>query len=155
MKNNDSTSGMLEDMVRSMTQLASMELHAKTYLEKANDKLAGAEPDQIPEMLDAVQAAEKHLQKVTELRRNAMRTIASYSDDVNTEKWCEVKHAAMAMYTAFEAYQANESTDLYNYYMDCNDLFITVVAEWLGFNIPACASCFSDAMKGVDTNGSM
>ena len=56
---------MLEDMVRSMTQLASRELHAKTYLEKANDKLAGAESDQIPEMLDAVQAAEKHLQKVT------------------------------------------------------------------------------------------
>ena len=80
----------------------------------------------------------------------AMNIITAYSDEIDYHKWCEVKHTAMAMYTAFEAYQANDSTALYDYYLACNKLFIKTVSQFLGIDMPACAACFTDALKGAE-----
>lgn len=151
MENKQSTSGMLEDLVRSLQQLASGELHSKTALEKLEGQMLSVEDADIVELSAQIRDAEEHLGLVTEQRRSIMRIIAKYAKDLNPEKWCEVKHMAMASYTAFEAYQAygDNDADLYVLYMSTNDLFIQSVSDWLGLEIPACASCFSDALKGV------
>lgn len=150
MENEYSTSGMLEDLIRSMVQLVSVELHAKTACEKAEQALAEAEEDETSCLVNELVEAESYLERVTNLRRTSMRLIASKSDKVKPTKWCEVKHSAMAMYTAFEAFQADsKNASLAQYYYDCNRLFIEVVSDWLGLDIPPCASCFEDALKGV------
>lgn len=149
MENKQSTSGMLEDLIRSMVQVASTEVHAKTALEKAEHEVSIAEVEDLPEVTKQLTDAEDYLKRVTELRRNVMRLIAEHAKELNPTKWCEVKHTAMAMYTAFEAYQADGSIQLYNYYMETNDLFIEVMSDFLGLDIPPCAACFSDALKGA------
>ncbi|MFV0409636.1 MAG: hypothetical protein ACK5LJ_08065 [Paracoccus sp. (in: a-proteobacteria)] len=148
-ENQNSTSGMLEDLIRGMIQLTAMEVHAKTALEKTAHELSICEDSELEQVVEKEMVAEGHLHHVTELRRQAMRLIASYAPNLNPEKWCEVKHAAMAMYTIFEAYQADgKNQGLYGLYLDTNKLFISVVSDWLGLDIPPCAACFSDALKG-------
>lgn len=148
-ENANSTSGMLEDLIRAMVQFSAIEVHAKTALEKAKHELAVCDDDLLEEAILDEQNAEKHLLDATTLRRNSMTIIADYAHNLNPEKWCEVKHASMGMYTAFEAYQANSSDlNLYDLYIAANNIFIEIVSDWLGLDIPPCAACFSDALKG-------
>lgn len=146
--NKDSTSGMLEDLLRSTQQLAAMELHAKTALEKADHELSVVEDVMLQERLIKVQKAENYLEKVTDLRRKGMKLLSSYATTLDETKWCEVKHVMMASYSAFEAYQAEpKSLPLETFYLETNKLMIQVVSDFLGLDIPPCASCFSDALK--------
>lgn len=152
-QNSNSTSGMLEDLIRNLQQIASAELHAKTALEKAENEVTTAEPEDLTKASEKVMNAEKHLNDVTEVRRDVMRLIQRFANSIDETKWCEVKHLAMAAYTAFEAYQAINDVEIYNYYIQCNNLFIEAVSDWLGLDILPCASCFSDALKGLTEDG--
>lgn len=148
--NKNSNSGMLEDLVRSMTQLASVELHAKTALDIANDNLSTVEDDEIQQAILELSQAEEYLSEVTDLRRMAMNILKGYAVTYNPKKWCEVKHLAMASYTAFEVYQAKSTNDNFLYYTKVEKLFIQAVSDWLGLDIPKCSACFSDALKKIE-----
>lgn len=126
-----------------------MELHAKTALEKQQQLLTEVDDSQLSSALEQVLKAERRLKTITDLRRKSMRIISTYAEELNPEMWCEVKHSAMAMYTAFEVYQAEETTELYDFYIENNQLFIETMSDFLGFDIPPCASCFSDRLKGA------
>lgn len=153
-QNSKSTSGFLEDLVRGFVQLASVELHAKTALEKAEHNLTIVEMENLSEATNALERADEHLQRVTNLRRQSMNVISNYAEKLNPEKWCEVKHSAMAMYTIFESYQADpKNDDLSELYFETNNLFIEIMSDFLGFTIEPCASCFSDALKGATSDG--
>lgn len=148
MSNDKSTSGMLEDLLRSTQQLAAIELHAKTALEKADHEMSIAETKDLQQALEKVEKAEKYLKHVTELRRKGMSIMADFAKKLDPNKWCEVKHVMMASYCAFEAYQAEPtSIPLEAFYLDTNKLMIEVVSDFLGLDIPPCAACFSDALK--------
>lgn len=55
----------------------------------------------------------EELFEVTEQRRQDMRTLFDlFEGKGDKEQWCIVKHAAMAMYTAFEAWQASDNDRL-------------------------------------------
>lgn len=145
--NEHSTSGYLEDLIRSMTQLCALELHVKTQLERLNQDLQDVESSEVDSVLNQLMQEEEHLMNIQELRRESMRLIMEHqTDQGNDKKWCEVKHSAMAMYTAFEVYQATGHASHYNYFLKTNDLFIQVMIDFLGYDIPPCASCFSDRL---------
>lgn len=149
MSNPKSTSGMLEDLLRSTQQLSAMELHAKTAIEKADHELQTVEPQELQNALVKLKKAETYLEHVTDLRRKGMNLLSEFAETLDETKWCEVKHVLMASYSAFEAYQAEpRNTKLFQFYLQTNNLMIEVVSDFLGFDIPPCASCFSDALKG-------
>ena len=60
----------------------------------------------------------------------------------------QVKHLGMAMYTAFEAYQASDNDpEMLDFALRANQMFIKAVTEFLGVEVTECASCFSDILK--------
>lgn len=153
MQNEHSTSGFLEDLVRGFVQLCALELHAKTSLEKSEHKIHVVDADDVIEASDDIEKADKHLIEITKLRRNSMIAISNYAKELNLDKWCEVKHAAMAMITFFEVHQANpNNNELFDLYIEANNLFIEIVADFIGIEIEPCAACFSDALKEVTKN---
>lgn len=153
MENKLSTSGMLEDAIRSFVQLAAAELHAKTEFEISFQKVQEVA---VPELTGAMQAMERsqtRLEKITELRRESMRFITKHAKSFDSKAWCLAKHTAMAMVTAFEAFQANMTDpDALTLYVHTNDLFISVMSDLIGLEIEPCAACFSDALKNATAN---
>lgn len=97
----------------------------------------------------------EELFEVTEQRRQDMRTLFDlFEGKGDKEQWCIVKHAAMAMYTAFEAWQASDNDRLL--YQICIEkmLISSKITQFTGVPITECASCFSDMMKGaIDDEG--
>lgn len=148
--NSNTNSGLLEDLIRSMVQLSALELHAKTQCEKAEYNLQVVDQEELEDAIEVLGKAESNLLKVTEHRRTVMRLIIGFVPNADPTKWCEVKHISMAMITAFEAMQADQShTGLADYFYGINRLFIETISDWLHLDIPPCASCFEDALKGV------
>lgn len=148
MENKQSTSGMLEDAVRSFVQLSAMELHAKTETEISFQRTQEVGVEGLTDAMLALQKSEDRLMQITELRRESMRLITKYATEFDSKSWCLAKHCAMAMITAFEAFQANEKdVDAFNQYHKLNNLFISVMSDLIGLEIEPCAACFSDALK--------
>lgn len=77
----------------------------------------------------------------------------SFGSKGDREQWCLVKHLSMAMYTAFEAYQASDrDPELLNIALEINKKFIETCTKFLGVEITSCASCFADIMKAGGNN---
>lgn len=151
MKNNQSSEGLAEDLIRSFTQIACVELHTKTLIEKYNSKLSNGlfdNDEEMQELTYKVDDLKEDLIELAEMRRNDMRYLVKLFDKSNLDYWCIVKHKAIAMYTSFEAYQAsNDDAELYIYFLEKNKTFIKSLTMFLGIEITDCASCFSDFLK--------
>ncbi|MEI5994032.1 hypothetical protein [Candidatus Enterococcus mansonii] len=153
MENKHSTDGIAEDLIRSFVQVASAEMHTKTLLEKRVSELENG-------LIDLETALEMQLQKITdmkeeitvlaELRRADMLYLFElYGSRGDKEKWCTVKHLAIAMMTAFEAWQASENDEaLLSTALTKNKLFIKALTQFLGVEVTECAACFADIIKG-------
>lgn len=153
MKNVHSSDGIAEDVIRTIVQLVCGEGHIKTLIEKTTAELENGLID--VEDRDALEAASRRiddlgeeLNELSRLRRNAMLWLYEQYDGDKTY-WCQVKHLASAMYTAFESWQASDDDPmLYGLYMDTNKQFIRALTHFLGVEVTTCAACFADALKG-------
>ena len=79
----------------------------------------------------------EELFEVTEQRRQDMRTLFDlFEGKGDKEQWCIVKHAAMAMYTAFEAWQASDNDRLL--YQICIEkmLISSKITQFTGYPLP-------------------
>lgn len=151
MENKYSTSGIGEDIIRSFTQIASAELHAKTLLEKRISEVENGliNEEEIPDNLEKIEALKNEIDDYANIRRSQMLYLYnSFGGKGDREQWCLVKHLSMAMYTAFEAYQASDrDPELLNIALEINKKFIEACTKFLGVEITSCASCFADIMK--------
>lgn len=144
--------GTAEDMIRSFTQIACAENHAKTILEKyeaqlENGFIDATDSEAVNAQIEKINDIVIEIQSMADLRRNMMRHLMyMYNGDV--DYWCMVKHLAVAAYCAFEAYQASDDdAELYGLYLDANKRFIKAMSHFLGVEITECAACFADALK--------
>ena len=153
MKNPNSETGHLEDMIRSVQQLICVEGHYKTLIEKTSAELENGiinvdDPDELNKALKRLDDLQDELNDTADIRRKMMVYL---SENPKSDKtyWCQFKHLASASYTAFEAWQGSDDDPfLYQIALETNKLFIKAQAHFLGMEITDCASCFSDMMKG-------
>lgn len=160
-RNEFSSSGQAEDLIRAFVQIGCAESHAKTLLEKATAELENGLID--IENHEAVEKQVEHINDLTdeinslaELRRDMMRYLQKLYPNGDNTYWCMVKHLGVGAYTAFEVYQASDDDpDLLNMALEANKRFTKALTHFLGVEVTACAACFADAIsekKGV-TNG--
>ncbi|MGM0175678.1 hypothetical protein [Enterococcus sp. DIV0800] len=154
-KNVHSTDGIAEDLIRSFVQVAAAEMHAKTLLEKRISELENGlidveEKDVLANHLKVITKTEKEVIELAQIRRDDMLLLFEmYGSKGDKEKWCSVKHLAIASMTAFEAWQASDRNErLLGLAIRKNALFIRAISAFLGVEITECASCFSDFLKG-------
>lgn len=159
-KNTHSTDGLAEDLIRSFVQLAVVEMHLKSLIEKSESKFDSGEidvedSDAVLEVMQDVVGLEEELTEVASLRRADMLYLYKlYEGKGDKTMWCMVKHYAIAMMTAFEVYQASEDdTEAYTAFIAKNKLFTKALSKFLGVGITECAACFADMLKG-ESNGS-
>lgn len=145
--------GTAEDLIRSITQTACAENHAKTILEKyeaqlENGLIDGNDPEAVNAQLEKINDIMLEINAMADLRRDMMHHLMTmYNGDV--DYWCMVKHLAVGAYCAFEAYQASDDdAGLYGMYLEANKRFIKAMSHFLGVEITECAACFADALKG-------
>lgn len=148
MRNEHSSDGIAEDLIRSFVQFGAAELHLKTLIEKSEARLRdGLTKDTDGEVAKLLEY-QKQLNDITELRRSAMIILFKMYDG-DKDAWCLVKHLGMAMITAFEAAQASDfAPELYEMWLKANGEFTKALSEFLGTEITDCAACFADMLKG-------
>lgn len=153
MSRNIQSDGIAEDLIRAFVQAGCAELHVKTLVEKYEAQLENGFIDL--NNLDAVEKqGEKIYQTTDELNelaetRRALMLVLKEMYDGDPDYWCVVKHTGLAMYCAFEAYQASDDDPaLYHVYLETNKRFINALTHFLGTEITSCAACFSDFLKG-------
>lgn len=152
MKNKNSTSGIAEDMIRSIVHIACDENHKKTLLEKRLSEIEnGLFECDIEEQLKKVEEMQNDLMTLTNIRRQDMLILYNMFDKQgDIEQWCSFKHLAVAMYCSFEAWQADENNEeLLDSYIQKNKLFVKTTSKFLGIEITECAACLSDMLGGV------
>lgn len=154
--------GAAEDLIRAFVQMGCAELHMKTLVEKYNAQLENglidlSDDEAVSKQIEKIRDSEYELATLAECRRGLMLRLKDMYE-CDDDYWCIVKHTGLAMYCAFEAYQATEDADIYNEYLDANRRFIHALTHWLGVEITDCAACFADALKAernkdVETTG--
>lgn len=151
MENKHSSDGMAEDLIRSFVQMASVELHTKTLIEKRVSEIENGMVDEedIPKHLEIIQGLKEDIEEQAEQRRSIMLYLYNlYGQKGNKEYWCIVKHLSMSMYTIFEAWQASDrDEELLSMAIQINKMFVKSLTCFLGVEITECSSCFSDILK--------
>lgn len=153
MQNKDSETGMAEDILRCIVQLGAAEVHYQTLYNKARAELENglidvADDDTRISQVDKIEYYRSEINDIADVRRRMMRQLFKRFKG-NKDAWCLIKHLGVAMYTAFEAYQASEDdAELLDTYFDINKEFNKAVADFLGMEITDCAACLSDFLKG-------
>lgn len=148
--------GAAEDLIRSFVQMGCAELHMKTLVEKYSAQLENGlidvtDNEAVNKQVEKINDAADELTAIAEVRRGLMlRLMDMY--DCDKDYWCIVKHTGMAMYCAFEAYQATDDADIYMEYMQCNRRFIHALTHFLGVEVTDCASCFADILAAERNN---
>lgn len=164
MSRNIQSDGISEDLIRAFVQTGCAELHMKTLVEKYNAQLENGLIDledngAVLRQTDKISAATDEMNELAETRRKLMLILKDMYDG-DPDYWCVVKHAGLAMYCAFEAYQASDDdTELYTAYLETNRRFIKALTHFLGTEITDCSACFADSLKAkgkgnhVETTG--
>lgn len=153
MENKHASDGLAEDVIRSFVQIASAEMHAKTILEKRVSELENGLIDleqDLEEQLEKIKEAKAEIMLFAELRRADMLYLFElYGGQGDKERWCVVKHLAIAMMTAFEAWQASDGEEaLLSVALAKNKCFLKALTQFLGIELTECAACFADIIKG-------
>ena len=148
MRNEHSSDGIAEDIIRSFVQFGSAEMHIKTLIEKNMAKLENPSEDDDPEKINMdLMEYDWLLEECASLRRKSMLHIFEMYDG-NKDAWCLVKHLGIGSMQMFEAYQASEEDpELYGLWIDSNKAFIKSLSIFLGIEITDCAACFADMLK--------
>lgn len=149
MKNEHSEAGIAEDLIRTITQLAVAETHAKTLYEKTLGEVERGTKDAL-EVQEKCDMIISQINGFANTRRKVMLYLFNkYNGDASY--WCEIKHLAIASYTLFEAYQASDDdVELLNLAYEAQKEFTTALSAFLGTEITDCAACLSDMLKAQE-----
>lgn len=155
MRNENSSDGLSEDLIRAIVQTGCAEAHAKTLYEKATAELENGIID--PDDKESVEAQVTKINDLTEeinelarIRRSAMLTLFQMYKGDKTY-WCMIKHLGIASYTLFEAYQASDDDrELLDLATEANKAFVKALSHFLGVEITDCAACFADMLRAEE-----
>lgn len=148
--------GYAEDLIRSYIQFGCAEIHAKTLYEKTiaelNNGLIDVEDAEVVQNhLDRAQMFRDDINGYASIRRDIMRKLMDMFPNGDKSMWCQAKHLGIGMMTLFEAYQgSDDDIELLHMAYEANKAFTKAMTRFLGIEISDCASCFSDALKGID-----
>lgn len=152
MKNEHSSDGMAEDLIRSIVQMGCAEVHAKTLLEKSmaemeNGLIDVTDDDALQTQLKKVDTILEEIGHYASVRRKVMLFLFNMYDG-DKSYWCEIKHLGIAAYTLFEAYEASDNNDeLLDLALDAQKAFTKALCAFLGKEITDCAACFAEMIK--------
>lgn len=155
-KNDMSEVGYAEDLIRSYIQFGCAEIHAKTLYEKATAELENGmidveDAEALQNHLDRAQMFRDDINEYASIRRDIMRKLMDMFPNGDKSMWCQAKHLGIGMMTLFEAYQgSDDDIELLHMAYEANKAFTKAMTRFLGIEISDCASCFSDALKGID-----
>lgn len=153
-KNEHSSSGMAEDLIRAFVQMGCAEMHLKTLYEKAvaemeNGIVDMSDADARGSHVEKMNAYIEDLKTTADLRRKMMLKCFSLFEDGDKDVWCMIKHLGISNMCAWETWQASDDDpELLDLAIESNKLFTTYLTRFFGMEITSCASCFSDALKG-------
>ena len=158
MRNNNSTDGLAEDLIRAVVQFGCSEAHIKTLIEKATAELDNGlidveDPAVLQKHLDKIDALRSMMEESTDMRRRLMVKLFSLGSG-DKDYWCLVKHLGTGCYQAYETYMASDDdAELYNIWLDSNKIFVKAMTGYLGYEVTDCAACLHDYLKGEQQNG--
>lgn len=159
-KNPYSETSMAEDLLRSIVQMGCAEVHAMTLYFKATAELDNGlievtDADAVQNQLEKVEMFREDIDTYADLRRRMTRKLFELFDNDKKDKnmWCQIKHLGIAMYTAFETYEASDNDpELLLLAYDTNKAFTKAVARFVGVEVSDCAACLGDSLKGTENN---
>lgn len=152
-RNDMSTSGIGEDLIRGIIQIGCAELHAKTLYEKTRAELDNGiidveNKDELNKGLERLSQYREDVENYANLRRRSMKCLFDMFKG-NKDMWCQMKHLGTGAMTLFEAYEASDGDgELLDLAYDANKEFVKAASRFLGMEITECAACFSDYLKG-------
>lgn len=163
-KNPYSEVGASEDLLRSIVQVGCAEVHAWTLYNKATAELDNGlidveDMEVVQRQIEKIEMFREDIETYANLRRRMTKALFDMFDNEKKDKnmWCQIKHLGIAMYTAFETYEASDNDpELLLIAYDTNKAFTKAVTRFLGVEISDCASCMSDSLKaekGEDSDG--
>lgn len=153
-RNEYSSSGKAEDMIRAFQQMSCAELHLITLYEKTIAEMENGIVDVSDEAvrnryIDKAEQYREDLIRVTECRREMMRICFSLFENGDKDVWCMVKHLGASSACAWEVYQASDDDPkLLMVAIEASKLFTKYITQFLGMEITDCASCLNDMLKG-------
>lgn len=155
-KNNMSSSGMAEDLIRAFQQMTCAELHLMTLYQKTLAELENGIVDVDDEKvreghLELLEQYREDLIQTADVRRKMMRICFDMFDGGDSSVWCMVKHLGASSACAWEVWQASDDdAELLEIAIEANELFTRFLTQFLGMEITDCASCLSDYLKGKE-----
>ena len=163
-RNEMADTGMAEDLLRSIVQMGCAEVHALTLYNKATAELDNGlidveDMEVVQRQIEKIEMFREDIETYANLRRRMTKALFDMFDNEKKDKnmWCQIKHLGIAMYTAFETYEASDNDpELLLIAYDTNKAFTKAVTRFLGVEISDCASCMSDSLKaekGEDSDG--
>lgn len=153
MRNEMSTSGIGEDMIRSIIQFGCAELHAKTLYEKTRAELDNGivdvdDKDALDKTLTKLDDYRQDVEHYASLRRRSMKALFKMFNG-DKDMWCQIKHLGVGAMTMWEAYEASDGDgELLDIAYDANKEFVKAATRFLGMELTDCSACFSDMLKG-------
>lgn len=148
MKNPNSTSGVAEEMIRVITQLACVNSHAKTLYEKITSEMENGLTDNLEASSEEANRLLTQINETDELRRRYMRKLKEMYPQCNQNYWCSLKHTLLADYNAYECYCGSDDDDeLLALYMEVHKKAVEITTAFLGEEVTSCSSCLSDMLK--------
>lgn len=148
MKNPNSTSGVAEETIRVITQLACVNSHAKTLYEKITSEIENGLTEEFAEKMEEANFLLKQIQTTDNLRRDYMRKLKEMFPKCNQNYWCSLKHALQADFNAYECYcGSDDDDDLLELYSLVHKNTVEIITAFLGEEVTSCSSCLSDMLK--------
>lgn len=148
-ENINSTSGIGEDIIRSIVQFGATEMHLKTLIEKYDAELANGmvEESEINAHIEKLNSYIEDIKEIAQMRRDTMLYLYEmYEGD--KDAWCMVKHLGIGAMTLFEAWQASDDDPrLLAMAIRANKAFVRGITRFIGIEPTDCASCLSDYLK--------
>lgn len=154
-KNDRSSSGIAEDMIRAFVQMGCAEVHLKTLYEKTlaemENGIVDIEDEKVrKEWTAKAESYREDLIESANLRRRMMSACFDMFDG-DPDVWCMVKHLGIANYCAWETWQASDDDpELLDIAIESNKLFTKYLTRFFGMEISACSACLSDALLGKE-----
>jgi len=154
-ENPNSTSGLAEDLIRTIVQLGASEMHYKSLYEKTlaemeNGIVDVADPQELDVFLEMTSVYRDSIIEIADLRRKCMLHLFEMFDG-DRDAWCNVKHLGIASETAFEAWQASDDDPaLLDIATNINKAFIKAITQFLGMEITSCASCLNEHLRAKE-----
>lgn len=153
--NYQSSIGLTEELITNLLNQSALECHLRITYEKYYSLLNVKNIEDVGERSyygQKLEITRKLLEQATENRREVMRVIQSLgTDESNPDYWCTLKHAAIVMNTAFEAWQVDlNNAAVEQYYHKTVAQFNLIISEFLGYVPQACSACLADSMQSQE-----